>query len=65
MAIRVYENPAALPRAYYVPQIAVEADRDRRLFRPPSVTEDRRHLALVNDTPPSGFLGVPGNEATS
>jgi hypothetical protein len=63
--VSVYENPAALPRAYYVPQIAVEADRDHRLFRLSSVTEDRRHVALVDDTPASGFLGVPGNEATS
>ena len=63
-ALRVYENHAALPRAYYVPQIAVVPDRDTRLQRLGAGHEDRRRLALVDENPPSGFLGVPGNQAT-
>ena len=63
--ISIYENPSALPRAYYVPQIAVEADGDRRLLRLASGHEDRLRLALVNEPPASGFLGVPDNQATS
>ena len=59
----VYENPGALPRAYYVPQIAVEPDDEVRLRRLAAGREDRRQLALVGAAPASGFLGVPGNQA--
>jgi hypothetical protein len=61
----VYENPGALPRAYYVPQIAVEPDDEVRLRRLAAGSEDRRRLALVGAVPGSGFLGVPGNQAIS
>jgi hypothetical protein len=64
-ALHVYENTAALPRAYYVPQIAVVPDADARLLRLAAGTEDRRRLALVDAAPQSGFLGVPGNGATA
>jgi hypothetical protein len=63
--ISVCENAKALPRAYYVPQIAGEPDdtlRLRRLARPGG---DRRRQALVNAAPASGFLGVPDNQATA
>jgi hypothetical protein len=59
----VYETPGALPRAYYVPQIAVVPDAGERLRRLAAGIADRRRLALVDATPPSGFLGVPGNQA--
>jgi hypothetical protein len=62
-SIGVYENPGALPRAYYVPQIAVEPDAGARLRRLAAGSEDRRRLALVGAVPGSGFLGVPGNQA--
>ncbi len=64
-SIGVYENPGALPRAYYVPQIAVEPDTAVRLRRLATGSEDRRRLALVGAAPASGFLGVPGNQATA
>lgn len=63
--ISVYENAAALPRAYYVPQIAVASDDTQRLLRLARGRDDRRRLALVNAVPASGFLGVPGNQATA
>lgn len=63
--IRIYENPGALPRAYYVPQIAVEADDAIRLRRLAQGRDDHRHIALVNAAPASGFVGVPGNDSTA
>lgn len=63
--VSIYENPSALPRAYYVPQIAVEPARDARLSRLARSGEDRRRLALVSAAPPLAFLGVPGNDATA
>lgn len=63
-SLGVYENPGALPRAYYVPQIAVVPDAAARLLRLAAGSEDRRRLALVDAAPPSGFLGVQGNQAT-
>jgi hypothetical protein len=63
--VGVYENPDALPRAYYVPQIAVAPDRALRLRRLALGKEDRRLLALVDEAPASGFLGVPGNATTA
>jgi hypothetical protein len=43
----------------------LEADGDERLRRLAAGTEERRLLALVEEAPPSGFTGVPGNEATT
>lgn len=63
--ISVYENPDALPRAYYVPQIAVEPNGEARLRRLARGADDPRRLALVDTAPASGFLGVPGNEAAA
>jgi hypothetical protein len=61
--VAVYQNPNALPRAYYLPQIAVEPDPGVRLHRLAAGVDDRRRLALVDRPPDSGFLGVPGNQA--
>jgi hypothetical protein len=63
--IRVYENRTALPRAYYVPQIAVEPDADRRLDLLAHRFKNPRRVALVNEPPASGFLGTPDNFATA
>lgn len=63
--ITVYANRDALPRSYYVPQIAVVSDAESRLRRLASSGGNRRILALVDAAPPSGFLGMPGNEATA
>lgn len=63
--IRVYENPDALPRAYYVAQIAVMPDAEERLGRLAAGGEDRLRLALVDAAPQSGFLGVAGNGAVA
>ena len=60
--IRVYENPAALPRAYYVPQIEVVPQAAVRLWWLAARMGDRRRLALVDAAPASGFLGVSGNQ---
>jgi hypothetical protein len=58
--IAVLENPDALPRAFYVPRLEVEADPQRILSRlaeaPVSVL---RETALVEAPPADGFLGEP------
>jgi hypothetical protein len=41
----------------------VEPDPGVRLRRLAAGIDDRRRLALVAAPPPSGFLGVPGNQA--
>ncbi|HSP95685.1 MAG TPA: YfhO family protein [Candidatus Dormibacteraeota bacterium] len=56
--LRVYENPTALPRAFYVPQAAVVADPAALLQRLAAGGEDRRALLLLDEPPPSGFLGA-------
>jgi hypothetical protein len=61
--IGIYRNPSALPRAYYLPRIAIVPDPGVRLRRLAAGIDDRRRLALVEAAPPSGFLGVPGNQA--
>jgi hypothetical protein len=63
--VGIYRNPSALPRAYYLPHIAVEPDPGVRVRRLAAGIDDRRRLALVETAPPSGFLGVPGNQAIS
>jgi hypothetical protein len=63
--VHVYEYPDALPRTYYVPRVAVVADADARLERLAAGVEDPRRVALVEATPPSGFVGVAGNDMTA
>jgi Bacterial membrane protein YfhO len=63
--VHLYEHPDALPRTYYVPRVAVVADADARLERLAAGIEDPRRVALVEEPPPSGFVGVPGNDATA
>jgi hypothetical protein len=61
--VHTYENLAALPRAYYVPRVAVVTDPDARLTRLAAGAQDPREVALVEALPPSGFGGAPGNDA--
>lgn len=57
---RVFENPTALPRAFYVPQVEVVRDPAALLERLASPTHDPRQAALVEEEPPDGFVGAPG-----
>src|SRR5262249_3910072 len=57
--VRVYENPTALPRAFYVPRVEVVADAGKLLERLATGGDDLRQVALVEEPPPSGFLGGP------
>jgi hypothetical protein len=56
--LRVYENLQALPRARYVPRIAV-LPPDQILPRLADTDFDVRQVALVSQPPRSGFLGAP------
>jgi hypothetical protein len=55
----VYENPQRLPRAFYVSRIEVMPEAAALLDRLADGVVDPRQLALVEETPPSGFLGGP------
>jgi len=57
--VRVYENPTALPRAFYVPRVEVVADAPKLLERLATGRDDLRQVALVEEPPPSGYLGEP------
>ena len=63
--VYIHENPAALPRAYYVPQVAVVEDWTMRLARLAVGRDDPRRVAVVDVAPASGFVGVPGNQTTA
>jgi hypothetical protein len=58
--LRVYENPTALPRARFVPRVEIVADDRRLLDRLAHGSDDLRTVALVDASPPSGFLGADG-----
>jgi hypothetical protein len=57
--VGIYENHHALPRAYYVPRIAVVPDSVELLTRLNSGSDDPRQVVLVENPPPSGFTGAP------
>jgi len=61
--IGLYENPDALPRAYFVPRIEVVSDPQALLQRLATRRIDPRQVALVEGVPPSGFTGLPGTAA--
>ena len=65
--VAVLENPAALPRAYYVPRLEVVPDARAVLARLASPTHEPRQVALVEEPPPDGFLGSepPGQGTVS
>jgi len=61
--VRVYENPTALPRARWVPEVTVEQDASRLLRRLAWGGDDHARVAFVETPPPSGFTGGPGDAA--
>jgi hypothetical protein len=61
----VYENAAALPRAFYVPQVRVVSDPARLLDQLASPAHQARQVALVEASPPDGFLGTPSGRGTA
>jgi len=56
--VRVYENPAALPRARWVPRVDVIPDPAALLRRLASSADDPREVAFVEE--PTTFVGRPG-----
>ena len=56
--LRLYENPQALPRAYWVPRVEVVAGEAATLDRLASPSHDPRAVALLDAPPPSGFTGT-------
>jgi hypothetical protein len=63
--VDLYENEAALPRAFFVPRIEVVADPVVLLQRLASGTDQPRKVALVEEAPPSGFLGAAAIDGAS
>jgi hypothetical protein len=61
----VFENPAALPRAFYVPQVRVVSDPARLLDLLAWPAFDPRQAALVEEPPQDGFLGTPSGTGTA
>ena len=59
--VRLYRNPHALPRAFYVPRVAVVADSSALLERLASGRDDLQRVALVEAPPANGFVGLPAN----
>jgi hypothetical protein len=55
----VYENPSALPRAFWVPQAAVVADLDATLEWFASGLNNPRRYTILDAPPPDHFLGAP------
>jgi hypothetical protein len=55
--VHVFENPAALPRAFWVPRVDVVANPAALLERLAKGEDDLRQTALVETMPPSGFAG--------
>ena len=62
--VRLYQNPQALPRAFYVPHVAVVADSAALLDRLASGRDDPRRVALVEAPPPDGFVGGRNDQGT-
>jgi hypothetical protein len=54
---RVYENTTAMPRAFYVPQLAVIPNPTTLLLQLALGADDLRQLAFVEAAPADGFLG--------
>jgi hypothetical protein len=59
----VYENPAALPRAFYAPRADVVPDPAKALQRLATAGHDPRQLVLLERPPADGFLGAAGAPA--
>lgn len=57
-SVAIYENSAALPRAFYVPAAEVVPDASQLLDRMASSGHDPREAALLEGPPPDGFVGA-------
>ncbi|HSP95686.1 MAG TPA: YfhO family protein [Candidatus Dormibacteraeota bacterium] len=57
LRLTLYENPAALPRARWVPTARVVADPVALLDRLATRGDDPRRVLLLEEPPPGGFLG--------
>ncbi len=56
--VRVLENPAALPRAFYVPRLEVRSRPEVILEDLAGARRDPRRAALVEQVPADGFVGT-------
>ena len=63
--VDLYENEAALPRAFFVPRIEVVADSAALLQRLANGSDEPTEVALVEEAPPSGFLGSAAVDGAS
>jgi len=59
-SVAIYENPQALPRAFFVPRVELVADPEALLERLASLRHRPRQVALVEEAPADGFLGLEG-----
>jgi hypothetical protein len=59
--VHAYENSRALPRAFWVPRVAVATGPDGMLGALASAVHDPRQVALVEAPAPSGFAGGAGD----
>lgn len=57
-SLRFYENPAAMPRAFFVGEIKVVPDPAQLLLRLANGPDRLTEVALVEEPPVSGFLGA-------
>jgi hypothetical protein len=62
--LHVYENRQALPRASFIPEIAVVEDSRELLSRLMTSGFPARGYGLVQETPGDGFYGAPGSFGT-
>lgn len=64
--VHVYDNPEALPRAFWVGAVEVVAQPAALLARLATDRDDLQQVALLESAPASGFLGgaVPASAAT-
>ena len=61
----VYENPAALPRAFFVPQGYVVPETEDAITWFASGLNDPRRYTILESRPPDGFLGSPTTNGPS
>jgi hypothetical protein len=62
--VSIFENPRALPRAFYVPRAEVLASPGEALDRLSSAGWDPRSAVLLEQPPPDGFLGGEAGTGT-
>lgn len=57
--LTLFENPTALPRAFFVPRVEVISSQDALLARLPESRDDLQTVAFVEQPVRSGFMGSP------